>query len=175
MPNPFEDDSDEELDSPGDSKNFADLRKAYNREVKARKTESAELEELRTFRQAVTTEKREAVIQAAFTEVGLSAQHAKLFKAINPDVDVSTINAETVGGFAKEYGLGVASGEEDVDVPAPKPEGFSPVVSGQAAPLARKMARDEWLNLHTTDPARARQLFEQGKVDTSEIDKLSMG
>jgi hypothetical protein len=143
--NPFEisDDVDDDEDhgAPKDNSSFAELRKAYNRAEKERRTFEKEVQELREFREAVTEEKREAALSTAFSEVGLNPAHAKLFKALNPQIEVDNISSEVVAQFAVDYALTAVSGETP-QLEEKQPEGYKPVVTGTASPLAKYSAEE---------------------------------
>ncbi len=164
-PNPFEiadDGEKDEDDGKQDTATMAELRKFANRRDRDAKQFEKELTELRTFREERVAQDRESAINKAFTEVGLKPTHAKLFKAVNPTVEVEAITTEAVAAFAAEYELATGDGVIP-DAPEQKPEGFSPVVVGSGAPLgilegeaALKMARE--------DPAAFEKLFQAGRV-----------
>lgn len=139
---PFSDDevaADEGAKAPqaDTNKSFAELRKAYNREEKARKALEKEVEELRTFKSGVVEVQTQTAINSVFTEAGLNLKHAELFKAVNKDVTPEAITAEAVAKFASEYELVTNSGES-VEAPPEKPAGFTPVTTG-TGPGAQKL------------------------------------
>lgn len=154
---PFDDDtvSDEgdAATKEEDNKSFAALRKAHNREEKARKALEKEVEELRTFKTGIVEVQREAAINSVFTEVGLNPKHAELFKAVNKDLEVDSISRDAVAAFAAEYQLVTNSGEA-VEAPESAPSGFTPVTTGTAAPSQKHDA--EWIR----DQLRAGNLDE---------------
>lgn len=118
----------------GEGKSFKDLRNYSKKLERENKAANTELEELRAFRSQVVEEKREQALTSVFGEVGLPETHAKLFKALNPELEVEAITPQSVIDFAKEYGL-VSS-----DTPAPPAEtpaktGFTPLQVGQPAGL----------------------------------------
>lgn len=153
---PFDDDevSDEGDKAPEkENQSFAALRKAHNREEKARKALEKEVEELRTFKTGIVEVQREAAINSVFTEVGLNPKHAELFKAVNKDLEVDSISRDAVAAFAAEYQLVTNSGEA-VEAPESAPSGFTPVTTGTAAPSQKHDA--EWIR----DQLRAGNLDE---------------
>ena len=136
--NPFELPAEGEQNEDSGSSETASIKeiRAYaQRQEKAAKAAEKELNELREFRAQVTAEKREAAITTAFAEVGLSPAHAKLFKAMNPELDPEAVTAEAVAGFATEYQLPVQATGEVPPAQEPRPTGYNPVVSQSAAPL----------------------------------------
>lgn len=129
---PFEDDSDEGDTAPqadAQNKSFAELRKAYNREEKARKALEKEVEDLRTFKSGIVEVQTQQAINSVFTEVGLNPKHADLFKAVNKEITPEAISKEAVAAFAAEYELVTNSGEA-VEAPEEKQAGFTPVITG---------------------------------------------
>lgn len=130
----FDEDGSQDSTGDGESKSFKDLRNHAKKLEREQKAAMQELEELRAFRTQVIEEKREAALSTTFKEVGLPETHAKLFKALNPELEVEKITPESVFEFAKEYGLVAA------ETPAPekqeaKPTGFTPVAIGQPPSL----------------------------------------
>jgi hypothetical protein len=146
-PFPFEDDS---VQDEGDTapqadtnKSFAELRKAYNREEKARKALEKEVEDLRTFKSGIVEVQTQQAINSVFTEVGLNPKHADLFKAVNKEITPEAISKEAVAAFAAEYELVTNSGEA-VEAPETKPAGFTPVTTG-TGPGTQKLGPDDIL------------------------------
>ena len=130
----LEDGQDE--DREGENKSFKDLRNYSRKLEREAKAAATELEELRAFRAQVVEEKRESALGSAFKEVGLSPTHAKLFKALNPEIEVESITPETVFNFAKEYELVAAEQPApDTSTTTESNEGFTPVSFGAPAPL----------------------------------------
>jgi uncharacterized protein YdaU (DUF1376 family) len=93
------------------NKSFAELRKAYNREEKARKALEKEVEDLRTFKSGIVEVQTQQAINSVFTEVGLNPKHADLFKAVNKELSPETVTKDAVAAFAAEYELVTNSGE----------------------------------------------------------------
>lgn len=157
-------------DNTQDNKNFAELRKAYNKAEKERKVLLAEVESLRTFQAEVKTRVTEDKLNSVFTEVGLNPAHAKLFRALNPEVEVEAITPEAVATFASEYQLVTIAGAP-AEKPEPKAEGFKPVAASggpvgegilsieDATKLIREGRYDE-----------AQKLYEAGRVQKAEKD-----
>lgn len=186
MPDPF-DLSDEGTDEPTDSenKNFVQLRQHARDLEKRLKSVEPELEELRGFRTQTLAQKRTDAAENAFKELSLNPASARLFTALNPEGDVTV---EAVAAFAKENGLmpvdaatpaPVADGPAPVvdspDVTTPSTDGqrtrgFQPQVGGATVPVdAEKVSRAEWLRMVQDNPAKAQSLFEQNRVDMSDV------
>lgn len=147
--------------SDSQPKEPADLRAAYD----ALKAEHTALQSEYTSFKATTT----------FKEAGLSAKHAELYLAANPDGDIST---ESVAAFAKEYGLQPAApaappAEAPDAAPAAPPvpsmagmadaAGSPQAQAGAAAPA--KMSKDEFERLLVDNPQAAAQAYAEGRVE----------
>lgn len=141
------DDVDDDTDEGGTApqadtnKSFAELRKAYNREEKARKSLEKENEELRTFKSGIVEVQTQTAINSVFTEVGLNPKHADLFKAVNKELSPETVTKEAVAAFAAEYELVTNSGEA-VEAPETKPAGFTPPATTGTGPGTQKLDAD---------------------------------
>jgi hypothetical protein len=99
-----------------------------------------ELAELREFKQQTETEKREAAVADAFTAAGLSPKAARLFIALDADVDPTP---ELVKTSAADYDLG----------PPPDRSGYTPtVISGGHVPLRRRTRAKRWKTSHERTP-----------------------
>jgi len=148
------DDIDEGDGQDGEEKNksFKDLRNYSKKLERESKAMASELEELKAFRTQITEERRDAALGATFKEVGLSESHAKLFKALNPEIEAEAITPESVFNFAKEYEL-VSADTAAPEAAPEKKEGFTPVVVGQPAPLTQ----------YTTEEVQ--KLLREGKTD----------
>jgi hypothetical protein len=164
------------------TKEPADLRAAYD----ALKAEHSKLQREYTGYKAETT----------FKEAGLSAKHAELYLATNPDGDISP---DTVKAFAEEYGLQPAQAPA-APQPAPAAEGHLPadgsppavertlsdgaqpadaalaqVAAAAGSPQATigaaapgKMSRTEFQRLLETNPSAAAQAYAEGRVERNE-------
>lgn len=167
----LDEDSNEDEEREAPNKNFAELRKAYNRAEKERKALAAEIEELRTFRAEITERETQARVQSVFEEVGLNPAHAKLFKALNPDVGPDGVTAEAVAAFASEYQLVTTSGEP-VSEPEPKTEGFKPVAtpSGSGTGPAVMSLDDAKQLIHEGRYDEVNKLYQEGRVERMERD-----
>jgi hypothetical protein len=101
---------------------------------------------------------------------GLNEKHAKLFLAINPEVE--DITPDAVKAFMDEYGLAVASenGQEQEETTTATTEsdiGFTPAaVPGTTSPRPSQKVytRDEFLKLQERDPAQANIVLYEGRV-----------
>lgn len=147
------------------SNNFAEVRKYARKQERLAKELASKVEELTAFQAEVLQERKATTLDTVFKEVGLSPKHAALFAKVNPEADVT---ADTVKAFAAEYDLATVG--EEIVAPERDAEGITPIVkgSGGTSPAAgQKVSSAEWLGLQTTDPARAKQLFEKGMVDMS--------
>jgi hypothetical protein len=99
---------------------------------------------------------------------GLNEKHAKLFLAVNPDVE--EITPELVQEFVQEYALVEVSenGHEERSAGTTEGElGFVPAaVPGSASPRPshKVYKRDEFIKLQETDPAQALLVLQEGRV-----------
>jgi len=155
--------------TPSETSSMAELRKFAKRMEREAKHNMKELEELRQFQQSVMSEKREAAITKAFTEVGLADAHAKLFKALNPEIEVETISVDTVSKFADEYQLPLAGSNEVPEAPEVKPEGYRPVTVGSAAPLAMLTSDDVEKLMKAGDFASVNKAYAEGRVEKETV------
>ena len=157
----------------------AELRQAYDRAVAGQAAAESELRSFKT--------------ETHFEKQGLTAKHAELYLATNPDGDVT---AETVAAFATEYGLSPAAIPQPPTDPAHMPaDGGTPpvertLVNGPATPvdanlasvagaagtpasvlgsaLPAKMNRAEFTKLLQTNPEQAAQAYAEGRVERHE-------
>jgi len=168
---PFDDDtvSDEGDKAPKeDNQSFAALRKAHNREEKARKALEKEVEELRAFKTGIVEVQKEAAITSVFSEVGLNPKHAELYKAVNKDVEVDSITKDAVAAFAAEYQLITNSGEV-AETPETEPSGFTPVTTGNAAPSTKLDADGILEKLKSNDFEGLAADFKAGRVQRESV------
>jgi hypothetical protein len=150
------------------NKSFAELRKAYNREEKARKALEKEVEDLRTFKSGIVEVQTQQAINSVFTEVGLNPKHADLFKAVNKEITPEAISKEAVAAFAAEYELVTNSGEA-VEAPEEKPAGFTPVTTG-TGPGSQKLDAEGILEkLRKGDLEGLNADFKAGRVQRESV------
>lgn len=169
-----DDDAHEDDRTPApESKNFAELRKAYNRRDKEAKQYEAELEELRAFREQVVTERKTAAITSAFTEAEVDPKFAKFFQTDNPEVEVESLSPDKVREWAAGYGLASVETGEAVSAP-PKDEGYKPVVTGTQAPLATLTMEDVDQLLRQGDTAAVEKAFREGRVQKEQPSWLTL-
>lgn len=163
--NPWDDDSDHEDEQtpPAETKNFAELRKAYNRRDKEAKAFEAELAELREFRSQVVAERTTAAITTAFKEAEVDPVHVDYFKAVNPDVEIDKITADQVREFAAARSLLTVSGDPATP-PEPKDEGYKPVTTGVQAPPGMLTSEDVMKLLANGDTAAVNKAYADGRV-----------
>ena len=157
----------------------AQLREAYDRAIAAQAAAESELRSFKT--------------ETHFEKQGLTAKHAELYLATNPDGDVT---AETVSAFATEYGLSPAATPQPPADPAHMPaDGGTPpvertLVDGPAKPvdaslasvggaagtpasvlgsaLPAKMSRSEFNKLLQSNPEEAARAYSEGRVERHE-------
>lgn len=156
-----DDDDDEGVTPQQTSKPFNDLRKALRAAKKAIREKDAALAEAETFITEVKTERRTQALETTFKEAQLDPTYAKLFEKVAGAEAEVTVDA--VKSFASEYKLPTLSGET-VETPEVKPEGFTPVVTGQGGEL-KKYSPQEALELVKGDPVKFQQLREAGRVE----------
>jgi len=170
--NPFElpeEGNENEGNEVSENATIQELRKYAQRQERAVKAAEKELSDLRTFKADVIAERRDAAITSAFTEVGLSPAHAKLYKATNPEVEIEAVTAEAVAGLANEYGLAVQATGQVPAAPEPAPTGYHPVTTGSAAPLAM-LSQDEVDQLmRDGDFATVNKAYAEGRVKKEEV------
>lgn len=147
-----EDDDDDKQTGGGGTETLQDVRKFARRRDREAKKLEAEVEELRQFKATIVEKETESAIATAFEAVQLNPSHAKLFKALNPEITPEGITPDAIQAFAAEYALPTVQGEV-VQEPEKKPEGFTPVTTGQAPPLKEY------------DHEEIRDLMKQGKYD----------
>lgn len=165
-----DDDTEDEGDAApaGDNKTIKAMREALERAERRAKNAEKQVEKLSEFQTSVLAERREQAVSSIFTEVGLNPKHAELYKRLNPDIEVDAINADAVNAFAAEYGLATSSGDVP-EAPEVKPEGFTPVTTGNAAPSATISDEQisQWLsegNLEAVNKA-----FQDGRVQKESV------
>jgi len=101
------------------------------------------------------------------SQAGLNAKHAKLFLAINPEVE--DITPEAVKSFMEEYSLTAApseNGEQKEESTTEEP-GFTPAaVPGTTSPRPSQKVyeREEYIQLQERDPAQALVVLREGRV-----------
>ena len=155
-------DDDVETEKTPDSNPVRDLRKHANKLEKDLKAAQAKLEPLEAFKAEYDAKVKAETVGNIFTKLGLNPAQAKLYELAMPESEPSE---ETVGKWAVEYGL--AASDESV---VPDTSGFTPTTTPEGVPPGTKrLSRDEWLNLSVSDPAAAQRVFQQGRVDLSDV------
>jgi hypothetical protein len=150
------------------NKSFADLRKYANRIERDLKKATAEVEELRTFKDGIVEVQTQTAINSVFTEVGLNPKHADLFKAVNKELSPETVTKDAVAAFAAEYELVTNSGEA-VEAPEEKPAGFTPVTTG-TGPGSQKLDAEGILEkLRKGDLEGLNADFKAGRVQRESV------
>ena len=144
-----------------ENKSFKELRNYAKKLEREQKAVTTELEELRAFRQEVVTKQVDDTLGNTFKEVGLPETHAKLFKALNPELTPDAITTEAVITFAKEYQLISA----DVPDPEPKKEGFTPVQVGQPAGLKTYTPEEIQALLRAGNMDEVNRAVKEGRVE----------
>jgi hypothetical protein len=154
-----DEESEEQQPTAEESKPFTELRKHARKLEKALKERETELDELRRFRQEREQREREQAIATTFEQVGLNPKHARLFAALNPNVEPTT---EVVAQFAQEHDLVTG----DAKVPEPQPAAaFAPTLpSGGAAPTVVITDPAEAAALAASDPARFAAMKATGQI-----------
>lgn len=147
-----DDDDDEQQHGGGKTETLQDVRKFARRRDREAKKLEAELAELREFKTTYDSEKLEGTLSKAFQEAKLDPDHAKLFKAMNPEITADAITSDAILSFAAEYKLPTVEGEA-VQTPEKPEQGFTPVTTGQAPPLKEY------------DHEEIKSLMAQGKYD----------
>ena len=152
----------------GDNKTIKQMREAVERAERRAKNAEKQLEKLTEFQNTVLAERREQAVSSVFTEAGLNPKHAELYKRINPDIEVDAITADAVTAFAAEYGLATSSGDVP-EAPEVKPEGFTPVTTGNAAPSASISDEQisQWLNEGNLEAVN--KAFKDGRVQKESV------
>ena len=156
------DETDDREETP-QSKPFTELRGHARKLEKQLRTYEKELADLRAYREEHVKVERTTAIESTFKEVGLNPKHAKLYSALNPDVEPAAITKEAIATFASEYSL---APEEGSVVEAPlQATGFVPTSTSMASAPSGVVSRDEWMRLSATDPVKAEALWSAGRVD----------
>ena len=138
--------ADTALEPPKENATIKAMRDALKRQERELKKSTSELEELRKFREeAVARERAQALATA-----GLSPRQSEVFLAAYGEV-----TPEAVAAFKSEV-LGVTS--EGVTEAPFAPTGFV------GEPQQETLDRKGFEELFRKDPAKARDLFAQGKV-----------
>ena len=150
-------------DARPESKPLTEARRVARKLEKQVQAYEKELADLRAYREEHVKAERNVVIESSFKEAGLNPKHAKLFSALNPDVDPAAITKEAIATFASEYSL---APEEGSVVEAPlQATGFVPTSTSMASAPSGVVSRDEWMRLSATDPVKAEALWSAGRVD----------
>lgn len=154
-----------------DREQQAAQKRANAERRKEQKALETELAELRAFKDERVKTDRENAIGTVFGEVGLNPKHAKLYAALYPEGDATT---ETVAQFASEYGLVTTEGEPVAAPEVPKP-GFTPTVINEGTALGSKIyTNEEFAELLKTDPNKAFQLHQAGRVKLNKLPEGSI-
>lgn len=121
-----------------------------------------EAQELRAYKVEVETKQRTASVADAFTALGLKPKHAEFYPADAP-TEPDAIKAWAVD---KEL-LALEEGEEVTEVTtSPQSTGFTPTAVGEGAPLgSKRYSFEEWEKLLASDPNRAMQVWNAGRVE----------
>ena len=154
-------DDDTDTSTPGENSTIKELRSAYRRAERSRKANETELAELRQFKQEYDGKVRTETVSKLFEEAQLNPAHAKLFLALNPDVEPT---AEAVKAFASENQLTTTTGEE---VPPPA-DGFEPP-SGFNPPQVQRYTQEQFRDLQRNNPEAARRALEKGLVEPVDV------
>lgn len=148
-------DDDEEEPGTGSTRDNA----AFAKMRKELKAAQKELEELRSLKAQVETERRRAEVSKTFEAVGLKPKHATFYPA---DAEPTP---EAVKAWALEHEL--LSVEEGTEVETPQPStGFTPTVIPEGRPIgARTYSVQEWKQLAREDPQAAARAHAEGRVN----------
>lgn len=146
------------------NKSFKQLRDYAKKLEKDLAKERKDAERLRAFETEILTERKEKAITSVFSEVGLNPKHAELFKRVNPDVQVDSINADAIKAFAAEFELPTSAGEVP-EAPAPEAVGFTPVTTGTGSPGGMLTADDIEEKLKSGDLEAITRAIESGRVN----------
>lgn len=161
--------SEEQAVPPTQTSQMKDLRdwgKQWEKKAKELARLNRELEE---FRSKALEKERLVTVSAVFKELELPEKQADLFLKAHE----GEVTADAIRQFVTDYGLKDLSVETG-GTTEQKSEGFEPGGGGQSSvPGPKVYSRAEWLALAKTSPDKARQLYESGRVDTSEIDQIT--
>lgn len=160
---PFGEPEEETTPTQSDANPMKQLRTHANKLEKQLKTSQTELEELRAFKAGIDQKSKAEQVGSIFTELGLNPAQVKLYELAMPDAEPSK---ETVGKWAVEYGLAQATEGAVPD----ESTGFTPTTTPEGiAPGAKRLSRDEWIELSVKDSAAGQRAFQQGRVDLSDV------
>jgi ribosomal protein L13E len=157
--------SDEPFSSQNPIKEARDYAKRLEKKVRELEKEKADLTaQVATFER----KERQGTKIAELAKAGLNEKHAKLFMAVNPDLE--EITPEAVKAFVEEYALVTVSSNGDGE-PSPEPgddTGFTPAAvpgfGNGPSPSRKVYKRDEFIKLQETDPAQALLVLQEGRV-----------
>ena len=166
-----DDDPDEDTTLPADSAPMKQLREWGKGLEKKLREVSKENRELAEFKAQKVTAQRQSEAEGFASSLELPTGVAKLYLERSEGNDISE---DGMRQFAADYDLapgllkGVGGKTEE------KSQGFEPGAGGAAAaPGPKVYSREEWLSIVAKDPDLGRKLFESGKVDMTEIDRLA--
>lgn len=154
-----------------DSQNIPEMRDTIERLSKEKAALTQEVGSL-------SQELRVRDARDAFAAAGYAKSHGDLFVASNPEAEIT---AETVVAFADQFGLPtVASGESstDGDSASSQQEDQSGLTSmagggsrsgdtGAGGAQVESLTREQWKQLHATDPSAAAAAIASGRVEIS--------
>ena len=144
---------------------FKQLRRHANKLEKEQKATLAELEELRAFKTEVSTQKRQADVNEAFTALGLNPTFSKFWALENPEAEPQK---EGIAKWAVDNGF--AQADQFADKPTAE-AGFTPTVAPEgSAPGLSVLTDKEATDLAFSDPERFVQLRAQGRIQLSKLD-----
>lgn len=167
--NPFELEGEDEGSGAVGNSTIQEMRKALERKEKAEKAAQKRIEELEAFQNEVLAERRGKAVTSAFEAVGLAPEHAELFRAVNPSIDVEAITAEAAAQFAAQYKLPTQVTGEPPAAPEPAPVGYNPVTTGSAAPLAMLSSDDVEKLMKAGDFATVNKAYAEGRVEKEDV------
>lgn len=144
-------------------KSLRDHAKDLEKQLKAAAKREGELNtQLFTYKQAEKTQG----LARKFEEQGLNEKQAKLFLALNPDIE--EINLESIQEFAEEYGLTTPTKVEGENAPIEvnaETAGFVKVPNSIATPPDGKvLSSEEYESLLATDQTAALRAVQEGRV-----------
>lgn len=157
----LDDEDQDQGNQGGNSGPMNEIRKQLREAKKLLKAQMEENAELKEFRATTEAKEKQLSVAEIAGKLGLSAKHAALLIRANPELELTE---EAVRAAAIEEELLIpAEGEE---APAPVVERpFVPITAGGSVPTDRKLTREEWVKLQSTDMTRAMDLYTKGQVE----------
>lgn len=133
--------------------------KQLEKDLKAARKASEEVEDLRTFKAQYEQQQKATQARSVFTEAGLPDKLADLFVKVNADAEPTP---EAVREFAEAYGLTPPQPADQAPA-APAVQPFAPTVGG-TPPAPVQLTPDQIREIGVKNPAEALRLIAAGSL-----------